>query len=310
MAHPVKPHGGEHRPSGGVASWDDVRFFLIAARSGSMNAAAKVFGVDHTTVGRRIGALEGRLNTRLFERRSNGLRLTEAGLAALTEAEVMEQASLRLVGAVAASGYRLEGKVRLGVTEGLASYWLIPRLQGFQQANPAIEISFDAAHAFTGLGEHVDAAMRFSAPDRLDEIGRRGPTLRFSLFAHTDYAERHGLPQSIDELPRHTFVDHTAYLQVRSLGPWNSLLKDLRVTLRSSNYLSVRAGLLRGLGLALLPNYVVFEFPELVKAPIELGMNSETWIVYREASRRIPRLQAVISEILRLAKLDQKAFFD
>jgi DNA-binding transcriptional LysR family regulator len=74
--------------------------------------------------------------------------------------------------------------------------------------------------------------------------------------------------------------------------------------------LSVRAGLLRGLGLALLPNYVVFEFPELVKAPIELGMNSETWIVYREASRRIPRLQAVISEILRLAKLDQKAFFD
>jgi DNA-binding transcriptional LysR family regulator len=223
----------------------------------------------------------------------------------------MEQAHARFIAARSGGSLVLEGRIRLGITEGLASQWLIPGLSGFQSAHPALEVSFDAAHAFSGLGEQVDAAIRFSPPVELDEVGRRVGVLHFSLFAPKDYAARHGLPSAINELGKHRFVDHTVYRDhIPSLAPWTTLLAGLTVTLRTPNYLNVWAAMRQGLGMAVLPNYVVRAYPDLVKAPLDLGWRSDIWVIFREPARHVPRVRAVVEEIVRIGKRDQATFFE
>ena len=79
-----------------MIDWDDVRYFLAVARGGSVRAAAKRLGVNHSTVLRRIAQLEERLGTQMFEKLPSGYRLTAAGEEVLELAEQMETSSLQL----------------------------------------------------------------------------------------------------------------------------------------------------------------------------------------------------------------------
>jgi DNA-binding transcriptional LysR family regulator len=78
-----------------MTDWSDLRFFLELARTGTLAAAARKLGVDNTTVGRRLSALERDLGAKLFERTPEGVVITVAGEAIRTAAEEMEQAVLR-----------------------------------------------------------------------------------------------------------------------------------------------------------------------------------------------------------------------
>ena len=74
--------------------WDDLRFFLAVARAGRLTAAARQLEADHTTVSRRISALEAALKAKLFERSPQGYTLTEQGERLLRHAESMETQAL------------------------------------------------------------------------------------------------------------------------------------------------------------------------------------------------------------------------
>lgn len=73
-------------------SADNLRYFLEVARTGRLNDAARNLGVDHTTVGRRITALEKSIGERLFDRSPGGWQLTEAGADLFPRAETVESA--------------------------------------------------------------------------------------------------------------------------------------------------------------------------------------------------------------------------
>src|SRR5260370_37616145 len=77
-----------------MLDWSDLRFFLELARTGTLAAAGRKLGVDNTTVGRRLTALERDLGSKLFARTPDGLVLTAAGEAIRTAAQEMEQAVL------------------------------------------------------------------------------------------------------------------------------------------------------------------------------------------------------------------------
>ncbi|HNK52797.1 MAG TPA: LysR family transcriptional regulator, partial [Ottowia sp.] len=73
--------------------WDNLRFFLELARTGTLTAAARRLAVDHTTVARRLQALEKQAGATLFTREADGHRLTEAGQRLLPGAQAMERAA-------------------------------------------------------------------------------------------------------------------------------------------------------------------------------------------------------------------------
>ncbi|HET9753793.1 MAG TPA: LysR family transcriptional regulator, partial [Myxococcales bacterium] len=105
-----------------MPDWSDLRFVLELARTGTLAAAARKLGVDDTTVGRRLSALERDLGARLFTRTPDGLALTAAGVE-------MEQALLRGEQRALGADRKLSGLVRVATTELLGEVIVLPALR-------------------------------------------------------------------------------------------------------------------------------------------------------------------------------------
>jgi DNA-binding transcriptional LysR family regulator len=115
-----------------MPDWSDLRFLLEVARTGTLAAAGRKLGVDNTTVGRRLSALERDLGAKLFARTPDGLVLTPAGEAIRTAGEEMEQAVLRGEQRAQGADRKLSGLVRVATTEMLGEVVVRPaRGSGF-----------------------------------------------------------------------------------------------------------------------------------------------------------------------------------
>src|SRR5512139_2508769 len=119
--------------------WDDLRVFLAVARAGRVSVAARELGVEHTTVGRRLDALEAAVGGPLFYRTRAGYRLTANGQAVLAHAEAMEAAALGIRAEVYARTEVVAGRVRIAMVDELATYWLARHLVALHARHPALE---------------------------------------------------------------------------------------------------------------------------------------------------------------------------
>ncbi|MEO0369562.1 MAG: LysR family transcriptional regulator [Pseudomonadota bacterium] len=127
-------HENEHHPSIARESfaramhWDLLRYFLAVAEAGSIRSAAETLNSSVNVVRNRIDELEVSLNSILFLRSSSGVELTADGRAIYPVALEMQQHFLHLR-RMAMNNYGSEkGLVRLGVTEGLGSFWLSQKI--------------------------------------------------------------------------------------------------------------------------------------------------------------------------------------
>src|SRR5690242_14024885 len=118
--------------------WDDLKYFLAVARSGSLADAARSLKTSPATVGRRITALESRLGARLFDRNPAGYSLTESGEAILARAREVGDAILKVERHVLGRDLRPAGKVRLATVNEIAANIIAPQLREFRQCYPDI----------------------------------------------------------------------------------------------------------------------------------------------------------------------------
>ena len=110
-----------------LGDWDDVRFFLAVAKTGSFSAAATQLNTKQTTVGRRIQALERRLGAKLFDRHRHGMEVTPAARGVLLQAESMMSNAASIERHLAGLDREMSGIVRVAATEGIAAGWLVPQ---------------------------------------------------------------------------------------------------------------------------------------------------------------------------------------
>ena len=120
--------------------WDDLRIFLAVAREGSISGAAKRINVQHSTVSRRIKALEQQLGTRLIERKASGYELTAAGEEMKLAATKMEIEVLEVEGALGGQEDRPTGELRVSAINNMASSILMPMFTSFSERYPEIEL--------------------------------------------------------------------------------------------------------------------------------------------------------------------------
>lgn len=297
--------------TGSLLTWEDVRYFLEVAERGSMNAAARVLGVNHTTVGRRIRSLEERMRVDLFERDgTSSLRLTDDGRLALDEARRMGDAADGFVRALRGATGKLEGEVRVNVTEGLASFWLIPKLAPFQAEHPALKVNWFVTNSSWGrLGEEVDVALRWHRPEELYAVCRKLGTVRYSMFTTAAYVERRGMPRSIDDLEGHSFLHYNGYDANPDLARWVELMRRVPPSMRLENTSATQAVLRSGGCIALLPDYAPLVEASLVRVPVDTGIELSIWLAYHEDRRRNARVKAVADEIVRCFAEDRATWF-
>jgi molybdate transport repressor ModE-like protein len=275
-------------------SIDDLHLIRAIAEGGSLSAAARRIGLDHSSAFRRLGSLEQRLGTRLFERARAGYATTPAGEAALATARHLIDEIDALHTRLAGADMRPFGAVRLTTTDTLVDF-LGPMLAAFKAEHPEITIELAASNTFFTLSRRdADVALRPSAevPEHL--VGRRLSTLATSLYGTTAHLKLLKRGADIRELPwvaPDESLSHLASARwiAREIGPE-------RITFRSSTLMGLAMAARQGLGVAALPCCLADLDPRLkrLNPPME-EMASALWLLTHPDLRRVARVRAFVA---------------
>jgi DNA-binding transcriptional LysR family regulator len=234
--------------------WNDLRYFLELSRQGKLVRAAARLHVDHTTVSRRITALEKQLDGRLFDKSPNGYQLTDAGLRLLPLAEQIETRSNQLYQDIAGKDARLGGTVRVAAPEALGSQVIARHVTSFCREHPDIEIELVAETRRMSLSKReADIAISFSRPESGRLIAWKLCDYRLRLYATRDYLANHAPITRLEDLSRHGFVSYIEDLiEMPELRFFDNTIKNAHVVFRSTNVSAQYNAILDGLGLGLV----------------------------------------------------------
>lgn len=278
-------------------NWDDVRLFLEVARSGSFRKAAEVTTVSPNTLMRRIALLETRLGHILLARKANGVTLTAEGHEVAKIADRL-RTEVRALERMAKQGARgLTGTVRVAVTEGLGTFWLIPRLVDFQQRHPDLTVDlFCDMHLADMTSHQADVAVQLERPAESELVVMRLGYLHVVPFASDEYIRQHGVPASPADLVNFHFVE-----QVSAQVPSDSI-KGVVPNPFAQHFVSFRANtstahayaISRGAGIGLLPTYARAITRKVRPLNVDFRLRRDIWLIYHPKTKNIRRVRAVI----------------
>jgi len=239
--------------------WDDLRFFLELARSGRLMIAARRLGVEHTTVSRRIQALEVEAGVALFNRTSTGYELTEAGEALLPSARAMEEAYMQSERFFPHSYGSMEGLVRIGCNEGYGTTILPKHVSSLVEQYPDLAVELIAVPRAIQLPrQEADIAITIDRPARGPYKITRLADYRLGLFASDAYLNSHPPIRTQADLRGHRFISYIeALVLAKNVPTPDTVTMPGAQSLRSTSILAQRAAAEAGAGIAILPCYLV-----------------------------------------------------
>jgi len=266
-------------------AWDDVRFFVAVAREGSLSGAARTLSVEHSTVARRVAALEARIGVRLFDRLPRSWTLTSEGEALLAPAERLEHEALAF-GRAATAAMNMQGTVRVSAPPAFASHFLIPQLAG--QANRWPGITLDVVGEVRTANLHrqeAELALRFMRPDEPGLAARRLGELSFRLYAAPVWLTRSeadwcflGYGEPLGDVPHQRLL-----AEIAGARPF---------VLRSNDLSALHHACRAGLGFAMLPSFLARADSALVEVPgADRPVSCEIWSVIHPDVRRSARVR-------------------
>ena len=287
--------------------WNDLRYFLELARQGRLAPAARRLQVDQSTVGRRIAELEKALNTQLFHRAPSGYVLTEAGHRLLGYAESIEVNTIA-VSENAGQSAALTGTVRLATMEGLASFYVAPRLVEFYASHPGILVELIISTQLLNLTKReADVSLSFVRPSGPRLIVRRSGQVDLCLYGTPAYLEQHGTPRSLEDLRNHRFVAYIDDLvQIAEVLWLYDAIHEPNVVFRSTSMISQHNAAAAGLGLVMSPSFIAAGDARLRPLRIEgLSVKRELWLSTHEDFRYMGRVKELMEFLKDRVERDQ-----
>ncbi len=283
---------------------NDLGTVLAVARGGSLSAAARALGVNHSTVSRRLAALEAACGQTLFRRLNRGYVATPAGESLIEAAERLEAELQGLERQLSGRDIRLSGTLRLTAPDDFANHLLAPLLAGFQRAFPGILLELVVDNRTLNLNRReADVALRATNTPQASLVGRRVAGL-----AATVYAARALLDEAEDpeNLPWVAWEDDG---QSNNLKSWiEAKAPPERIAYRANSVANQFAALRAGLGQGALPCYLGDSAPELVRVlPLQPELEAGLWILthpdLRQAARVAALTEFLFTELKRLTPL-------
>ncbi len=297
-------HGGAKMRQ--LINWDDIKMFLALVRSGSVRSAATQLDVSHSTVARRVEAMEQRLSVRLFERLPDGYSVTAAGEDMLNVAESVENDLSRLERRILGRDLELAGQIRLTMVDFLAKSPLISPLVEFGKKYPRIDLELNVTYSVMDLDKReADIALRFGSNPPEHLFGRRLLTVATAAYASTEYIELNDLETSKTSRwigfgppnPTPKWAKESAFPHIPVRGNIASILAQLEACKV-------------GMGLGMLPCFLGDVEPSLQRlSPPEFTPNFELWLLTHGDLRSTARFR-VFSEYLAKTIRDHRAAFE
>lgn len=287
--------------------WDDLRYFLAAARAGSFSAGAQATGVDTATVSRHVARLETSLKATLFVRSAAGLRATSAG-ARLLEAGLQAEAAMH---AAARSGDPdAGGAVRISVAEGFGAHVLAPALPAFRRARPTLRIELAANAGFLSpTRREVDLAVTLSAPTDARLLVEPLTDYQLAVYASPQYLAEVGPLDDPEDLRRCQIVGYVDdLLYSPELRYLDEVAPGLEAALSSSSIRAQREIILAGGGVGVLPCFLA---EGLARVAPGVLLHRRFWVsTLREvaASARVRAVRAWLQDLAAARGRDLRPF--
>jgi DNA-binding transcriptional LysR family regulator len=288
--------------------WDDLRVVLAVARNGTLSGAARKLDVTHSTVFRRLGAIERRLGARLFDRFRDGYAATPAGDAACELAARFADEIAALERQLSGHDLRPSGIVRIATTDTIGAI-VMPHVSELRRFYPDIRAEIAISNSMADLTHReADIAIR-PTPEPPDTLfGRRIVDIAHAIYGAPNYlAQHHG-----NKLAGHDWIGLDDSLRSTIIGRWmNENISNESVTCRVDALPTLRDAAQAGMGLALLPCYLGDAAEGLQRAARELPAvpRSALWLLTHNDLKHTARIRAAI-DFLATALRSQRALFE
>lgn len=278
--------------------WNDLRYFLAVCRQGTLVGAASSLRVRHSTVGRRVAALETALGASLFMHTPEGFRLTEAGSQIVPLAEEAERAVVAIERQVAGGDKRIDGTVRVTTSEAFSGF-LVRHLPELRAQHQTLVVEVQSGNASVDLSRReADIAIRFVETKDPGLICKRICDAGWSLFASADYLAR----SQITSLPVDLHhKDIIGFDETMARNPGAVWLREhnagARIVIRCNSLISALNAAVGGMGIAVLPCFLAEAEPNLRRLTDEVVASRPIWVVFHPDVANIRRVRTVIDFI-------------
>lgn len=242
-----------------VTAISDLEIFARIAAAGNMSAAGRELGLSPAVISKRLSHMEERLGARLFQRTTRQLKLTEAGEGFFHKITGILDSIEEAESYVAALNHKVGGLLRVTAPVNFASVHIAPYLPEFLKRYPDLSIEFILRDEMVDIvGESIDLAIRIAELNDSSLVARKLAPCRRIMCATPEYLERHGAPQTLDDLQNHVCLTAGHRGLWKLMGP-----KGKTETVRTTSRLRTNCGLLmheahlQGMGIALRSTWAI-----------------------------------------------------
>ena len=280
--------------------WDKLKIFHAVAEAGSFTSATVILNLSQSAISRQIQSLEEDLKVKLFERHARGLTLTENGEYVYKTAHEVISKLKEVETSLGDQKTKPTGKITITTVRSFGTHWLTPRIQEFMQLHPEMEVEliFDDKELDLSTRQ-ADIGIFMRRPKQLNYIQKKLMDINYHIYGSNAYLEKYGMPKSIADLNKHKFISFGKGTPSPVYNPDWALKIGMKDSKKRKSIMKVNSvmGLLlaveSGVGLAALPDYLVFQSKNLIKVlPKVEGPITEAHFVYPQSLKNVARVQA------------------
>jgi len=278
-------------------NWNSLKIFLAIAANGSLSAAARTLGINHSTAFRQLNSFEKEIGGRLFERLNHGYELTPMGEDLLAHAENIASSFDDLERHIAGKDIQPTGLVKITAPNNITYRYLPRYLAEFHCLYPEIRIELLASNLqFNMTNRQADIAIRAtpSPPEHL--LGRQLRTIQWHVYGSQAYQHPSGLPRHVEELQKHRLIGGTGDMRDLPGFIWLENNFPQQIETRCDDLVTMSYLAEAGRGLAFLPDDQ--QRPEIQKLFLyEPAQTSKLWILTHPDLRNVERIKLVMQHL-------------
>ena len=279
--------------------WDKLKIFHAVAEAGSFTNATVNLNLSQSAISRQIQSLEEELKVKLFERHARGLTLTENGEYVFRTAHEVISKLKEVETTLGDKKDKPSGKLTVTTVVSFGTTWLTPRIQEFMQLNPEIEVEliFDDKELDLSTRQ-ADIGIFMRRPKQLNYIQKKLIDINYHIYGSSKYLEENGMPKTINDLNSHKFISFGKGAPSPVYNPdWALKIgtkdnKKRKPVMKVNSVMGLLLAVESGVGLAALPDYLVFQSRNLIKVvPKAEGPVTEAHFVYPQSMKNVARVQ-------------------
>lgn len=277
-------------PARTAQSWDDYRYVQAVAQARSLTGAAQALGVNHSTVFRRINAIEEALGTQIFERGRAGYVLTTAGEEMVALASRIDEDITGFERRVAGQDVKPSGDLRVTTNDMMWAYLIAPRLGDFLTLYPDISLEMAISYASLNLSKRdADIAIRATASPPETLVGRKLCHVGWAVYGPKGAREL-----GEEDMASQHWIGFSDGLLSASPAQWLERQVGRKgYTMRVNSLLGIPEAIQAGVGLGLLPCFVGDRISGLTRlnglAPM---CNEDLWLLTHPDLKHAARIRA------------------